>query len=210
MTELVPDAEVKELRTQADDIVAAANALVVADDKGMGNATELLGWIASAKKGFEGKRKMLVKPLNDHVKTINTMFKEYTAPLEAADATLRGKVLSYRQEQERIRREEEARLRKLAEAEPARREKEAGETGTPPPPPMPLPQMERQATTTRGDFGTVSAKKVWDFEIVDASAVPPEFLMVNEKAIRAAVKAGVRNIPGVNIFQKEELSVRGL
>jgi hypothetical protein len=42
------------------------------------------------------------------------------------------------------------------------------------------------------------------------SAVPVEFLMVNEKAIRAAVKAGVRNIPGVNIFQKEELSVRGL
>lgn len=212
MTELVPDAEVKELRTQADDIIAAANALVVADDKGMGRATELLGWIASAKKGFEGKRKMLVKPLNDHVKTINTMFKEYTAPLEAADSTLRGKVLSYRQEQERIRREEEARLRKLAEAEQARREKEAGETGTPPPPPMPIPQVQvrRQAKTTRGDFGTVSAKKVWDFEIVDASAVPPEFLMVNEKAIRAAVKAGVRNIPGVNIFQKEELSVRGL
>lgn len=212
MTELVPDAEVKELRTQADDIVAAANALVVADDKGMGNATELLGWIASAKKGFEGKRKMLVKPLNDHVKTINTMFKEYTAPLEAADSTLRGKVLSYRQEQERIRREEEARLRKLAEEERARLEEEAEREGTPPPPPMPIPQVQvrRQAKTTRGDFGTVSAKKVWDFEIVDASAVPPEFLMVNEKAIRAAVKAGVRNIPGVNIYQKEELSVRGL
>ena len=209
MTEMVPDAEVKELRTQTDNVVVAANALVVADDKGMGEATELLGWIASAKKGFEKKRRSLVKPLNDHVKMINSMFKDYTVPLDDADNTLRGKVLSYRQEQERIRREEEARLRKLAEEEQARLEKLAEKVGVPPPV-VSTPQVQEQAKTTKSDFGSVSAKKVWDFEIVDEKAIPAEFLTVNERAIRAAVRAGTRNIPGVKIYQKEELSVRGI
>jgi len=207
---LVPEAEVKELRTQADGVVAAANVLVVANDKGMADATEMLSWIAGAKKRFEEKRKALVKPLNDHVKTINSMFKEYTAPLEAADSTLRGKVLNYRREQERIRQEEEERIRKLAEKEQARLEEQAAKKGAPPPPPMPIPQVQEQARTVRGDLGTVSAKKVWDYEIVDERQIPPEFMMVNEKAIRAAVKAGVRNIPGVKIYQREELAVRGL
>jgi hypothetical protein len=49
---------------------------------------------------------------------------------------------------------------------------------------------------------------VWDFKIIDPAQIPAEFMMVNEKAIRAAVKAGVRNIPGVKIYQREELAVK--
>lgn len=50
--------------------------------------------------------------------------------------------------------------------------------------------------------------KRWTFEVLDSNQIPREYLMVDETAIRQAIAAGVRAIPGVNIFQKEGLSIR--
>lgn len=55
---------------------------------------------------------------------------------------------------------------------------------------------------------TKGITKRWVFEITDSSLIPKEFLMVNEVAIRQAVLAGERTIPGVNIFQSESISLR--
>lgn len=199
--------EVQELTQQVTNVEAAVRELVVADDLGMKQATDLLGWIAGAKKSLEEKRKMFTGPLNDHVKRINEFFKQRSAPLDNADSMLRGKVLAYRQEQSRIRREEEERLRKLAEKAQKQAEKLAVKEGVTAPPPPPIPYIQPQAKTVEGGFGAVSAKLVWEFQIIDETKVPREFLMVNEKAIRAAVKAGTRNITGVKIFQTETLAV---
>jgi hypothetical protein len=73
---------------------------------------------------------------------------------------------------------------------------------------MPQITLQQQEKTVETDSAQVTARLVWDFEIVDESKIPREYLMVNEKAIRAAIKAGVRDIPGVRIFQKEELAVK--
>ena len=43
---------------------------------------------------------------------------------------------------------------------------------------------------------------LWAFEVVDADAVPREWMIVNEQAIGAAVRAGLRTIPGVRIFER--------
>ena len=208
--QLIPANEAQEVKDITSGVVQAAEGVTVSSEKGMEEATDILSWVSKAKKQVEDKRKFLVKPLNDHVKAINEMFKGYMAPLEQADAMLRKKVIIYRQEQERIRREEEDRLRKEAEAERKRMEKQAKKEGVAPPPPPPpvAPSMPEQAKTTYSGMGSVSTKMVWDFEIVDENKVPRNFMIANEKAIRAAVKAGVRNIPGVKVFQKEELAVR--
>jgi hypothetical protein len=207
---VVPEKETQEIQEITSGVVKAAEKVVVDSNEGMLEATDILSWVSNAKKQVEDKRKFLVKPLNDHVKAINEMFKGYMAPLEQADGVLRKKVLIYRQEQERIRREEEERLRKEAEAEQKRLEKQAKKEGAAPPPPPPpvAPSMPEQAKTVHSGMGSVSTKMVWDFEIVDEVKVPRNFMIVNEKAIRAAVKAGVRNIPGVKVYQKEELAVR--
>lgn len=78
------------------------------------------------------------------------------------------------------------------------------------PPPLPIIDLSvpEQEKTVQSDLGAISAKKVWEFEVIDESKVPNEFKIVNEKAIRAAVKAGVRNIPGVKIYQTETLAVK--
>lgn len=51
----------------------------------------------------------------------------------------------------------------------------------------------------------VGAAKVWKFEIEDESLVPREFLIVNETAIRVAIREGKREIAGVRIYQEDQL-----
>jgi hypothetical protein len=50
--------------------------------------------------------------------------------------------------------------------------------------------------------------KRWVFDVIDINQIPREYLMVNETEIRNAINQGVRTIPGVNIYQKESLSIR--
>ncbi len=198
-----------EYQGQVSQIEQQANGLVISDEAGKGEAANLLGQIATARKNVEETRKSMVKPINDGLKSINSWFKNFSTPLETADKTLRDKILRYNQEQARIAREEQERLRKLQEKEQKRLERQASKKGIAPPPPPPvIPAMNEPAKTTRSDAGTVTSKKTWDFEIVDENKIPRMFLQVNEKAIRAAVKSGVREIAGCRVFQREDLSVR--
>jgi len=97
-----------------------------------------------------------------------------------------------------------ARLAEIAKAEEAKAQVVAE---------MPTVQVEapvipKASGPVRTAAGTASNKKVWKFEITDAQAVPREYLVVDEKAIREAVKAGVRTIPGVNIFETTDIAIR--
>jgi hypothetical protein len=49
-------------------------------------------------------------------------------------------------------------------------------------------------------------RKVAKFEVLDAAKLPREYLCADEKAIRAAVNSGTREIAGVRIW--EDLDVR--
>jgi hypothetical protein len=69
-----------------------------------------------------------------------------------------------------------------------------------PPPPSPVFN-----TTTVKAKGTTLR---WTFELTDTTQIPREYLVVDEAAIRKAVNAGVRTIPGVKIFQTESLALR--
>lgn len=50
--------------------------------------------------------------------------------------------------------------------------------------------------------------KRWVFNVEDASIVPREYLVVDEKKIREAVNAGTRIIPGVRIYEDTSLTIR--
>lgn len=49
---------------------------------------------------------------------------------------------------------------------------------------------------------------VWTFEVVDINAVPREYLVLDETAVRRAIQAGIREIPGLKIYQKPLLYIR--
>lgn len=206
--ELIPQDEVDKLSHEVNYIELQAQMLVVKDEKTLKEATEFLGKVAKAKKQLEERRQFFVKPLNEQIKRINELFKRMTLPLENAESIVKNAILKYREAVEKARREEEERLKKQWEKEQKKLEKKAQKEGIPLPPPVPPPTLQPQEKTVETDTAQVTARLVWDFEIVDETKIPREFLMPNEKAIRAAIKAGVRNIPGIRIFQREELAVK--
>ncbi len=70
-----------------------------------------------------------------------------------------------------------------------------------------LPENAPVAKTTKTADAKATFVKVWKFRVSEPERVPPEYLMVDEKKIDRVVKAGMRNIPGVEIWEDEE--VRG-
>lgn len=51
-------------------------------------------------------------------------------------------------------------------------------------------------------------RKVWTFEVTDEDQLPRKFLMADEQHIRKAVAEGIRDIPGVRIWEDERMASR--
>lgn len=56
--------------------------------------------------------------------------------------------------------------------------------------------------------GKLTQKEELDFCIEEFDKIPSNYLKVDEKKIKEAIKMGMRNIPGIKIFQKKTLSMR--
>lgn len=97
-----------------------------------------------------------------------------------------------------------ARLAEIAKAE----EEKAAVVADMPTVKVEAPVIPQDTGPVRTAAGTASTKLVWKFEITDPNAVPREFLVVDEKAIRQAVAAGVRQIAGVNIYSENQVAIR--
>ena len=193
--------DTKELQTiqgSGTILIAMANAHTVIDQGQADEANEILTKINHGLKQIEEKRKSFTAPLNQSLKEINASFKKMVEPIKYAKESLTTRLMTWRrQEQARINAErdkavkEEERRRKIQEAHAAKGHKVKEEI-TPVVKPIPFAVND-----------TTKVQKRWTHEIEDEASVPREYLMVNGPAITAAVRAGVRDIPGVKIYQKE-------
>jgi len=205
-----------EFEKNAVDIALASD-----DDKEI--AAYFLADIKKLLKEIEGRRVQYVTPYNEKVKAANSWCKQYSTRLDAADRVFKNKILAYerkladdrRREEEEARKREEDRLAKLKELE-EQAQKEAA------------PEVQHEIRQLKDDqvaeqihleetkrdktqhFSGVSTtiKQVWTFEVENIKELPTDYLLPNEPLIRKAVNAGVRTIPGVRIFQKDQLSSR--
>ncbi len=190
MTEAVKETKAIALvRAESNDLAENARNLVISTDDEARYASDMLTYIAQAQKKLEGQRTFLVGPLNQHVRDINAVFKEWRSPLEEADTTLRRKMLAWHTEVERAAEEERSVLEQL--------DVPADEI-----PDLPV-KVVRSETG-----GSTSVVKRWTFEVVDEKAVPRAWLMLDEGVINLAIKDGTRKIKGLRIYQKESLAVR--
>ena len=168
-------------------------------------ATDDLSLIAKLKKAIEDKRKEYVGPINEHLKQVNDAFKLMAGPLESADRVTRGKVMEYRQKQEALRLEAEAINRQKEEL--AHREATFNGTGEVTIDTTPVVVPPAPPAHVRTDVGTLGTMKVKKWEVEDITKVPAEYLQVDAVAVGKLVRAGIKNIAGIRIWEEETLKI---
>lgn len=198
------DKSVQEIISSVGELENASVSLVITGEKELANASDMLARVAKLRKQLEERRKFFTQPLNDQVKKINNLFKMWSEPLDRIDRKLRDAIAAYRAEAERKRREEEEFNRRKQEL----LARLAGKKGQEPPPPPPPVETMPAPAAVRTKSGLVTTRKVWTFKVVDESLIPREYLVLDEAKVRKAISAGVREIPGLSIYQQEEVVVR--
>jgi len=190
---------------KAQIIVREAKEMVVQDKDSLTTTVDFLGKIATAKKEVDSRRRFFTDPLNQQVKNINDLFRGYSDPLGEADRIVRNKVLAYQAEEAKRVAEEQQKAFEEAKAQTEEASKHPTEEFAP----IPISIVEEPEKTVRADAGSATTRQVWTFKIVDPSQVPDEYKMIDEKKIAAVVKAGVRSIPGVEIYLTSSLVITG-
>lgn len=186
--------------------------LILQDEVDVTNAVELGSTLLKLEKTIEVTRKERLAPFKEIVDDINGFFKPYTDRVVQFKKDVASKIDLYRAEQrkraEELARQEEERLKKEREAERRKQLEEAKKLGETPPPIAPkiepIKPIDFTPKTIAADKGKATERITWDFEIVDVTKIPREYLTPDEKKIRKVVVAGIREISGVRIFSKSE------
>lgn len=134
-------------------------------------------------------------------RTIDGFFAAMADPAKKALDRVLGEINRY----QRIKLEAE---RKAAqEREEAERKAAALFDEAPPAPVTPVIVKEAaRVTSFSGAKATASTK--WVHRVTDIAAVPRQFLMVNDAAIKAAIAGGARKIDGVEIYEDVRTAIR--
>ena len=193
---LISDPEVKIIIQNSDDLRKAVNELEVNSKEKEMSATELTGKIVEYKKLVNKKRKELTDPLEKIKKMFISEANSIIEPLTKLEKILRDKNIAYHNyledqaEKERIKHEKK--MEKAIENNK----------------PMPVEKPVEVEKNVKSESSTMSYKKTWTFTITDASKLPAEYLVPDVVKIRKMVQAGIRDIPGIRIYEETGSSLR--
>lgn len=169
----------------------------VKDDDSLLAAGEFVKGIREEIKSIEAERVELTKPLNDHVKMINDKARKLKDPLQNIIYAVNQQMQKY---QDRVR----LRKKRLEE----RKAKKLEEQGKPAEAAGRRAVAERTQNTVKGSRVQAIQTKRWTYKVTDYSKISRRYLCLDEKAIRAAIRAGVREIEGLEIYQEHKTTVR--
>lgn len=202
-----------ELQTESNQLIVQAKSLVINSTDSYSLAGELWNAARSLREKIaEAWNPVIKKAHETHKQAIASRDKD-DKPLEDVQRTLKASMIRWDQEQERIRKAEEARL----QAEQQKREEEerlalasaleeAGQTEAAQSiieqPIMPAPVVLENTTPKVDNF---RARTVWKFRITDQAKIPREYLVPDMTKIGGVVRSmkEATNIPGVQPYEEK-------
>lgn len=221
---ITPEAE--KLATQSSGMLAVAQAFKIDSPEMYDAAAVELKSIKAKAKELEETRKSLTKPIDEAKAKIMDFFCQPLDFLAKAESAIKGSMLTYQNEQERLRREEEARRQEIARREQEKLQKRAEkaaekgqtekaealmETAQAIPTPIVTPTIQKVAG--------IATKTTWKAEVTDkmalikavaAGQVPMSVLDVNQTVLNkmaVALKEEL-NYPGVKAVAEQSMAVR--
>lgn len=217
---------IETYNSQVDKLLKEIGVPKITDDKSRESVSKYLSRLSEADIYVEEKRKGIVKPHNDYVIKINSLFKAIGTKISLVKDQLKGEITRDFKEQERIRIAEENKKRaeeqeRIKEQERILADKRRSE----------LSKLEAQqqiekiqeekkvsvqenlpVTKIRTMEGSTQIRKTWTFEVVDFAKLPDTYKIANDSMIRNAMKVrDINNVPvkiaGVEF--KQEVNVSG-
>lgn len=219
------------IQEKQEAAIAIANELNIATQEHYVKAVAFTKDIKALQKAIRASFDPIVDAANKAHKEAIAQRDKHLRPVKEAEKLLKGKIEAYVYEQERVRKAEEERLRKIAEKKEADARRKAQEAAaeaerlrlegeekeaaklekkaeklTQKADTIEAPKLATKVEKVKG----ISYKDVWDFEVMDATLVPRQFCTPNEQAIRAYIKAtkGTMPIEGVKITHRKASSIR--
>jgi len=206
--EITETAELIKMREIVPTLVERAVSFKVDSDATYEKGSQVLNYLKTQSATLDKLRKHFKQPILESGRRIDNFFKELTQPAKEAIEIVDGKMgVWWRiKEEERQKALEEARIaeaeRVKAEQERERIQKdmkaegiEAEEEDLPELPAAVIVPEVIQASGT-------NVRKTWDFTVMELKKVPRIYLKLDEQAIRASIRDGVRDIPGLEIFEE--------
>ena len=188
------------------------------------NAVIMLKEISDYKKAIKKQEDELSADAKKELAEIKAMFSEPKSFLNDAEEIVRGKINHFLNEQKARMEAEALAIKQKAEDEALKQAEElealksgAGEYDAVTRKAM-IEAIEAKqnklidATAKQAEINQSSAnsvvRKVWTFRLTDLSKVPLQYIQLNETAVRNAIKAGERNIAGLEIFQECQVAIK--
>lgn len=214
-----------------ENMAALADGVEVVDDASNHRAVAMIGQVKQILKSVETRRKEVTEPylrvkatvdgycreLADHGKKIEYVLGEKIRPyMMLQEAKRREAMERARKEAARLQEEAEAQARAAAQ-DRIREAAEKGQDEPLPEPPVPVYVAEApRAVETRTESGAAKLKTETAWELIDVRLLPDAILSSRmadiskavAPAINANLKMGVRDIPGVRIFEQTVLKTR--
>ena len=199
--------EVAMLRDDADGLLAKAGEVGSITEIGQeARAVEFLAQVKRRAKIVDDKRKEYVAPLKAVIDNVNADFKSILLPLEEAERIVKAGMTAFRGSQdfrdaEKIRMDaEENARRSIAEASATLSPDsiEGAQAAL-----VELNEAKADAPrTVESMSGQARFRKSWKFEVTCAGEVNRVLCRPDDKLIREAVKNGLRETPGIRIYEE--------
>ena len=213
MGELIAIQEVEETQKETAHAFALANSLKVETSEHYTAAGAMYTNLHQLEKDIHERTDPVVKAAHEAHKEAKALQNGLLQPVSEAKKSVKQKMLTYESEQEKIRRDEEARLQEIARQEAEENTLRAAEAAEAAgdsevaeaiisEPVMAAPVVLPKSTPKVDGF---VSRTVWKFRIVNEALVPNEYKMIDEKKLGGVVRSmknGI-NIPGVEIYSEK-------
>lgn len=195
-----------KLLAETTKLLEYSNKLVIKGLEDKKAATNDLIIMGELSKKIEVMKKQWLGPIDEHRKAVFAMFQQVSEPLAQAVRQTKAAMLSFDQEQERIRREQEA----INREKQALAEREAAVSGKPVEPVELVEVAPEVSTTTRTDLGSVSQRDNWKYQVEDFAALPDEFKLPDTVMLNSIAKKyhDKKQVPGVRFYNEPIISRR--
>lgn len=199
--------QLMQFRAAVNGMQREVTELSVTDAVTEAKAGEMTAQVKALKKQIEAQQDFLIAEPQKFVRAVQAFTLPFRKDLDAIEAQLKRKLGDYGYRKEMERRKAEAAAQKAASEVQKKIDREAKRAGIEPVQ-VPAPVVPQETAPVRTESGTTSYVPVWDFELVKIEDVPHKYLMLDAPAIRNAIKAGIRDIPGIKIFEKMAIRTR--